>query len=379
MNQNEMNVLFLLWARVGGALYSFEIAKELSKKEEVDLHLSISNQNEILEDFKILNVPGLYVDTYNSAAEFIDKWVFRRKQYEKQLRDYLIEQNIDLLIIGMDFFWGSVFYKAAQSAGVKTIYVVHEPKPHPKEPFMMGMIMRWTLKTLITGADHLVALTGHVKNYLKDQYNIEDSNISVIPHGVFSFHEAVEPKKLPENDPVKLLFFGAIKYYKGLDILLKAYRLLEEKFDSIQLEIWGSGDISEYQDLIDNIDKIRIENRWISEEEIKEIFRESHICVLPYRDASQSGIAGIASSAGMPIVACPAEGLKEQLKGSSALFADDFSPESLAEAIEKLITKPEYYSDQSKNILNYTDQLSWSSIASRFVNIGKQLVSKNNP
>lgn len=376
INQTKTKILFLFWGRRGGgAKYSFEIAKELSERDDVDLHISISNQCKISNEFKNLNVPGLYVDTYKSVLGFIHKWVFRKHKYFKRLKTYLTDNKIDLLIIGMDLFWGSVIYKASKLAGVKTIYVVHEPKPHPGEPFFIGMVLRMTLKTLITGADHLVALTRHVKDFLKEQYKIRDSNITVIPHGIFSYYEASAPKKLPENGSVNILFFGTITYYKGLDILLKAYSQLEKKYDFVQLEVWGSGDISDYQSLIDDLDNIRIENRWIDESEIEYIFKNSHICVLPYRDASQSGIVGVACRAAMPIVACPADGLKEQLEGTSALFSEDFRPASLADAIEKLITQPKFYSDTSKNILHYSKELSWSAIASRFKKIGDKLLS----
>lgn len=325
-----------------------------------------------------MNVPALYVDTYESVPGFIKSWVFQRRWYLEQLTAYLKKHEIDFLIIGMDFFWGKVFYKAAKEAGVKTIYVVHEPKPHPQEPFFIGMVMRRTLGTLITGADHLVALTGHVKSYLIERYRIEEKNISVIPHGVFSYFKASGPKRLPENGPVKILYFGTITYYKGLDILLRAYSLLEKKYDFIQLEIWGSGNLSEHKALIDNLKNVRIENRWIAESKIEDVFKHSHICVLPYRDASQSGIVGVASSAAMPIVACPADGLKEQMEEASVLFSEDFTPEALSASIEKLLTQPEFYTEQSGNILNYAEKFSWSEIASQFRDIGKQLLSQND-
>lgn len=380
MNHNSINILFLFWGRKGGgAKYSFEIAKELSNRKDVNLHLSISKQCDLISRFKSLSQPGLYIDTYNSVPGFINKWVFQRHQYFTKLRTYLEENQIDVLIIGMDFFWGSIFYKAAKLTGVKTIYVVHEPKPHPKEPFFMGLLKRWTLKRLITGADHLVTLTKHVKEFVLEQYNIEASKVSVIPHGIFSYYEASKPKKIfkKKNEYVRILYFGTITYYKGLDILLKAFKLLEEKYDFIKLEIWGSGDITSYQNLISDLDNVRIENRWIDESEIKNIFEETHICVLPYRDVSQSGIVGVASKAAMPIVASPAEGLKEQLAGTSVLFADDFSPESLAESIERLLIDPEYYSELSTEILQYAEKCSWHSIASRFKRICDELIQSN--
>lgn len=374
-----MNILFLFWGRKGGgARYSYEISRELNKRDDVNLFLSVSNQCDLIDQFKGLNSPSLFIDTYESAFGFIKKWIFQRKSYLKQLTMYLKKNEIDLIIIGMDFFWGGIIYKAAKAANVKTIYVAHEPKPHPKEPFFIGMVMKWTLRTLITKADYLITLTDHVKSYLINKYKIKESKISVIPHGIFSYYNASGPKKLAVNERVKILYFGTIAYYKGLDILLKAFSILEKKYKFIQLEVWGSGDISEYQTLIDDLKNIRIENRWISESEIENIFKQSHICVLPYREASQSGIVGVAGSAAMPIVACPADGLKEQTGETVIAFSKDFTPESLSESIEKLLLSPAYYSTQSKKILTYTDRFSWSAIASAFKNVGDQLIKKND-
>lgn len=377
INHNKTNILFLFWGRKGGgARYSYEISKELSRRKDVNLFLSVSNQCDLIKEFKSLSRPGLYIDTYESTTGFINKWIIQRKQYLRKLKEYLKKNDIDVLIIGMDFFWGSVIYKAAESAGVKTIYVVHEPRPHPREPFFMGLVKTRTLKTLIKGASHLVALTQHVKDFLLEEYQITESSISVIPHGVFSYHKASKSKQLPENDPVVILYFGAITYYKGLDILLEAYRILEQKYDHVKLEIWGSGTISEYENLISDIERIRVENRWIDESEVEKIFKRSHICVLPYRDVSQSGIVGAAGKAALPVVACPAEGLREQMEGEGIVFSEDFTPESLALAIEELLTDADFYNSKSQELLDYSKKLSWSSIASDFKKISEKLLDE---
>lgn len=374
---SRRNILFLFWGRKGGgARYSYEISKELLKREDVNLFLSISNQCDIIERFRSLNCPGLYLDTYKTVPGFISQWVFNRNLYLKKLTSFLVENEIKTIIIGMDFFWGGLIYKAADKANVKTIYVVHEPKPHPKEPVFMSFIKRQTLPTLIKGANHLVTLTDHVKNYLIEKYQFGESRISVIPHGIFSYYEATQKKELPKDKDITILYFGTITHYKGLDILLKAFKILEERHKHINLEVWGEGDISRYQGLISDTDKIRVENRWIDEEEIPKIFQRSHIIVLPYREVSQSGIIGGASKAALPIVACPAKGLKEQSLQDEVVFSNDFSPDSLALAIEKLIINPDYYSKKSSQLLDYSKSLSWGTIAERFKKIADDLEGK---
>lgn len=374
-NKTKTNILFLFWGRKGGgARYSYEISKELNKREDVNLFLSISNQCDLIGQFKRLNRPGHFIDTYESVPGFLKKWVFQRKRYLNQLTDYLKKNEIDLLIIGMDFFWGGIIYKAAELAGVKTIYVAHEPKPHPGEPFFMGLVKKKTMKTLNKGADHLVALTDHVREFLIEKYRFDDSHVSVIPHGIFSYYEASQPKKLPEERPVILLYFGAITYYKGLDILLEAYKILEDRNRPVMLEIWGEGNLTEYQNLISQFNRVRIENRWIDESEVADVFERVHICVLPYRDVSQSGIIGAASKAALPVVACPADGLKKQVGDDKILFSDDFTPESLADSIEEMMNDSELYSKMSGKLMEYSKKLEWSKITDGFKKIGDRLL-----
>lgn len=370
-----MNTLFLYWGKKGGgAKYSFEIARELSKRDDIHLHLSLSNQCEILDQFKRLQLPGLFIDTYSSIPGFLKTWFFRKKKLQQELYNYFIENRIESVIIGMDFFWGSVICDAAKQAGVTSILVVHEPEPHPNEPFFMTRFKKTGLKKGITSADRLVTLTEHVKDVVSKKYQIKDEKISVIPHGIFEYYQADSPKKLPkENDPVRFLYFGRIEYYKGLDILLKSFKILEGRADHVKLEIWGSGDTDEFSELIKEIDHIHIENRWVDDAEIVQVFKDCHVCVLPYRQASQSGIVGIASRAAMPIAACPATGLKEQLKDCGALISDDFTPESLAECLFQLLDDPERYNTLSKKSLEYADSLSWEKIAEKFAKLTRSI------
>lgn len=371
-------MLFLYWGRKGGAArYSLEISKALAERKDVNVFLSVSNQCEIFDEFEALEVPVLQLDTYTTIPGYFYRLSFGRNGVRRMLQNFLRKNKIDVLIIGMDFFWGPVIYRACKREGVKSILVVHEPKPHPNEPFLMAQLKKWGLNHSIRGADHLVSLTEHVKRYIVDRYGIANEAIMVIPHGIFSYFKATKPKQLPVEGNIKILYFGRIANYKGLDILLRAFELLQEKHTSIQLEIWGSGNISQYEHLIEDLENVRIENRWIDESEITHVFKSIHICVLPYRDASQSGIVGIASEAAIPIVACPAEGLKEQLEGAGAVFSDDFTPQSLARSIEKLLLDTQLYTALSAKSLQYAENISWSSIASEFKKLGEDLLQNH--
>jgi glycosyltransferase involved in cell wall biosynthesis len=375
LKPDRIKILFLYWGKKGGgARYSLEVAKELSNQKGVDVHLSVSKQCEILGEFDDLSLPTFHIDTYRNVYGFIKKFTIGRFELREQLETYIRENGIQYVIIGMDFFWCPLIYKACKRTGTKAVYVVHEPKPHPNEPVLMALVKRKTLKKAITGASHIVTLTHHVKTYITESYNISNSAISVIPHGIFSYYRAESPKSISDkNTLITLLYFGRIEYYKGLDILLKAYKKAEKLKNNIRLEIWGSGDMSSYADLVDSIQNSHIENRWVDEAEIPEIFKRADICVLPYRDASQSGVVGIASDAALPVIACPASGLKEQLMETGAIFSDDFTPDSLLTAIKTLIEDPKLYKTLSEKSLRYAENLSWANIAHEFKKVCEKL------
>lgn len=375
--KKKIHILVLYWGKKGGgAHYSLKLSEELTKYQDVGLYLSISNHCEILSSFKHIGVPLFMVKTYKRMSSFLYMLLFRQFIIQKEFSRFLTENKIDVIIIGMDFFWGKMINRSAKKAGVSTMFVVHEPHPHPGEPYLMKIVKNWRIKHAIRESNHVVTLSNHVKSEVLNSYHIHDNQISVIPHGVFSYYRANKPRELNvdvSNEKIRVLYFGRIEYYKGLDILLKAFRLLEGRFSNISLEIWGEGNLGKYDPELSAISNKRVENRWISEAEIVQIFRECDICVLPYRDASQTGIAGIAAHAAMPIVACPSNGLREQLEQTGALFSDDFRPESLADRIELLIRNPDLYHQLSDKSLHYAKELSWEKIASIFKNKSTEL------
>lgn len=371
---DSMNITVLYWGRKGGgAHYSLELARELNLKKGVNLSISISNQCELRQQFQSIGAPIHYVDTNPNIPAYAFNLTFGRPKIKKGFIRFLQKKQVDLVIIGMDFFWGETIYKACREEGVKSLLVVHEATPHPREPFYMNLMKKAGLPKSITGADHLVTLTDHVKRIVMDKYSVSDSDISVIPHGIFSYYTASSPQKLPEKGLTRIIYFGRIEYYKGLDLLVDAYSKLEKAHSNLILEVWGSGSLADVKEKLTELQNVKIENRWVGESEIPKIFEQAHICVLPYRDASQSGIVGIASDAGVPIVATPAAGLVEQLKGAGAIIADDINADALCDAIHELLQNSELYSKLSEKSIHYAKSLQWDSIAEDFHRLGLKI------
>lgn len=158
-------------------------------------------------------------------------------------------------------------------------------------------------------------------------------------HGAFCYEKEDE---LNDDGYLKILVFGRIEYYRGVDIALTAYKILEERGYPVRLEIWGSGNLAVFMDLIENCKRVKIENRWIGEDEVPLVFKGSGLLLAPYRHASQSGVVPLAIAMGYPVIASSIGGLKEQVTDSvdGILLGESVTAEMIVECIKGLLSNP---------------------------------------
>jgi glycosyltransferase involved in cell wall biosynthesis len=160
-----------------------------------------------------------------------------------------------------------------------------------------------------------------------------------------------------------LLFFGLIRDYKGLDILLDAFSALDENF---HLLIAGEayGDFSKYQDKIDNSplkSSISCFNRYISDKEVPLFFSAADLVVLPYRTATQSGITAVAYHFEVPVVATRVGGLAEVIEhGKTGLIVEKPDSILIREAIMRFFELRKEV-DFETNIRNHVKSYSWEA------------------
>lgn len=137
-----------------------------------------------------------------------------------------------------------------------------------------------------------------------------------------------------------LLFFGYIRHYKGLDLLIQALALLnkeEEHFLLVAGECYENPAL--YTDIIDRSglkDKVIFRNAYIPNEEVALWFGASDAVVLPYRSATQSGILQMANGFGVPAVVTNVGGLSEFLEdGKTGILVPEASSEAIAQGIRR--------------------------------------------
>ncbi|MGB7621704.1 MAG: glycosyltransferase family 4 protein [Terriglobia bacterium] len=144
--------------------------------------------------------------------------------------------------------------------------------------------------------------------------------------------------------PKTILFFGVVRKYKGLEVLLRA---MPKVLSKVECELIIAGEFYEpirrYMNLINELGiggHVHIENRYVPNEEVGELFRRADVLALPYLSTSQSGIAQLALVNALPIIASETGGLPEIIiENVNGLLVPPGDPDALADAIVSFFSK----------------------------------------
>ena len=282
----------------------------------------------------------------------------------------------DLLVMK---YWMSWFAPSlgfvARHCGCKSVVVLDNVIPHEAHWFDRPLT-RYFLK----GCTGFVSMSSQVEGDLL-ALRPEAPHI-LLPHPIYAHFgprmDREEAARLLGVDPSRktLLFFGLIRDYKGLDILLEAFRTLPEDY---QLVVAGEpyGSFDKYRNLIGTLpgkDRVHVFPDYIRDSEVKKFWSVADVAVLPYRSATQSGISAIACHFGVPMIVTDVGGLKDTI---GARGTGIVAPEASAPAIRREILR--YFGDPSlqencrKAIGEEKDRLSWDRFCTRLTDFAATL------
>lgn len=223
-------------------------------------------------------------------------------------------------------------------------------------------------------ANFFIALSQKVEDELKinfPQKKIFRSELPIYDHLIDNSDDIKILKNnfSLKNDDKVILFFGYVRKYKGLDILIEALSLLKNRYDNLKLLVAGEfyDDKDYYTDLIDKLglqDRIILRDEYIPNEKVNHYFIVSDVVVLPYRSATQSGILNLAFGFRKPVIVTNVGGLSEfVIHESTGLIVEEPKAELIAKAIER------YFSLINK--INFTKNISEFIKSNRFNNLNE--------
>jgi len=243
----------------------------------------------------------------------------------------------------------------------------HEITPHLGE-LIRGKMTIFVNRILNRRADKVIVLGEKLKKDLLAQQKLDPGKILVFLMGDFTFYLKWNNKRIIE-EPHTILFFGRILHYKGLDTLLKAMPIIKKDVPDIKLVIAGEGDLEPYKKLITPgiSGNLEIINKYIPEPEVPLYFQRSSIIVMPYRDASSSGIVPIAYAFRKALICTDVGCLDEFIDNKkTGILIRPEDEKALAKAVVSLLKdKARRDTLGESGYKKMMADLSWGSIAKR--------------
>ena len=342
MSVNKIKVIMIdSWVGKDGNDYALHLCKAL-KKAGIDITLVVTDDN---VDDGTIDFPFLPISP--SKTKSVSKYKKLFKYYNYLLNVYKLIRKEKYDVIHFQFFRRrrieSLYFLMLKLIRIKLAHTVHDVTPlneNKLDHFFSLMVYKT--------ADVLFVHSNSNKKALQ-QLKLSEEKIKVVPHGDFDTFIPDQIITKPEarkffgltQEQNIILFFGAIKEYKGLDILLNSLSFASDKINNLTLLIAGMPDPIElkfeYTDIISDLPKeinVIFHDKFIPNVDVEKYFIASDVVLLPYRRISHSGVLHLAYSFGRPVIATNVGDFEETIdEGKSGFVLASNSPENLAEKI----------------------------------------------
>ena len=245
----------------------------------------------------------------------------------------------------------------------------------PREP-RLGQLR--ATRRLARAMDAVVSHSEHGAARLRDELGVEPDRVRVIPHGAFDYltrlpEERPLPEELAAVERPVVLFFGLVRPYKGVDVLLDAWRAVDA-----DAELWIVGmprmDLEPLRRAADA--RVRFVPRFVPDPEIPAYFRRAEVVVLPYREADQSGVLYTALAFGKAILLSDVGGFPEVVAARHVTAGD---PAALSSALAELLSNESERRQLGEAALELAaGAYSWDRVAGQTLALYRDLLGESS-
>lgn len=245
--------------------------------------------------------------------------------------------------------------------GIRILFLCHNVVEHEMTEWKM-MVSKLVLSQGSHFFMHSEAEAARLKALLPK------ADISVHPHPVY--HQFPAPRvKHRRRAKLELLFFGLVRPYKGLDVLIEAMHQLkkEDIFLTIAGEWWYKDETLKKR--IEAVKgRIEVVDRYITEEEAAAFFSRADVIVLPYRHATGSGVIPLAYHYGKPVITTTVGGLPEVvIDGVSGRLVKPEDPDALAKVLQEFLQKNP--ASMQEGVRKTAESMTWEGLAECILDI----------
>ncbi len=306
----------------------------------------------------------------NSVNPF--NWIKVGRELMKSAPDIVI---IKFWIPLMAPCFGTIARIAKRNKKTKIVSILDNIVPHEK---------RWGDKLLakyfVKSVDAFVAMSKSVMDDLAAFDTVKPRLL--MPHPVFdNFGSKIDRKtalsflKLDENQKY-MLFFGIIRDYKGLDLLLQAFS--DERFKCLNVKLIVAGefynDEERYRKMEQDLnlkDRIIWFDKFIPDSEVRYFFNAADIIVQPYKSATQSGVTQIGYHFERPMLVTDVGGLKEIIPDGKVGYVVKPQADSIAEALLDFFTH-DRMKEFEDNLKEEKKKYSWANMTHGIIEVARK-------
>ena len=315
---------------LGYSEYTSRLALALARHVPVQLHL--------VESAARANLSPQLMARVQSETEFVLHPPFRRLvapfqgfRMARQIKAF----SPDVIHIQEAGAWTVAAMLALIGRRTPVVVTMHDVIPHSGADKDVRRRDAWAFERIRMRADRVIV---HGPTAARDAlalYPQFKERVEIIPHGALGDFDAPRP----ETQHGLFVFFGRAEAYKGLAVLLEAGRRLHARNKSFRVHIAGRGsDLDARRNEIAAAPWASVDERFLPAQEAETLLQSAQCVVMPYLDATQSGVLAHAFNAGRPVIASSVGDLPEIVRhGENGLLVPPGDPEALAGAMERML------------------------------------------
>lgn len=339
------------------------VSKFLPEKDGI-ARFSENLCNELSKQHEVIRIG----DTKSSTADY--KINFKSFRLKAQLQRIIEKENLDLLHVQYiaAYFGRSTLnlnLLQALSQKIPVVSTMHEIHySYEGYNFLRKSVLKFLEKEVVRKSNAVIAHTSQQKRFLEKKYG---------KNNVFFIHLGLELLEFHKRKDLNVLFFGKISRMKGLELLLRAMKMLPD----VKLQIAGSFVDKKYEkrvrNLVDGMENVKSTFGWVSDGERWRYFKNADLAVFPYlKIQNQSGALNDAVSAGIPVVVTKAGALGETVEHFKFGEVVERSPRAIANGIRKAFKN---YGSYRKGLNDYRKEANWKAVAEKHTEMYKKLMA----
>lgn len=341
-----------------------------SEAENADVHVLIPGGQDV-SSIGLYSTVRVHSSPLGRARDPLN--VFRLQALRALIQDI----DPDLLHMQSGLMWENAILTRTRRYPV--VVTVHDVVSHPR---LVGALSAPQFGTTLAvrSADALITHGESSRQLLLNKHgsHIQASQVHSLDHGVIlRYGKGASRPTVPAGNG-NILFFGFLDKYKGLEFLIDAEAILRSSLPGMSMVVAGAtARPAYYRALVGGASHVSLRLGYQDRDSVERLFRWADIVVLPYIEASQSGVLQLAVAFGVPPVATTVGGFPDVIRDRvNGLLVAPRDARSLAAAIHELLTDSGLRVEIIKNLQSDREnRFSWARISSQTLQIYGDVIS----